>query len=61
MLDYAKMILKKVCFDKHIFERELRKFIRHLLPHEIAELKKWCYREFHKVHAPVLDRCFVAV
>ena len=60
MLEYVKTILKKVSFDRRLFEKELIKAIRTLLEEEVMKLKEWCYRKFGKLHAPVLNRCFVA-
>ena len=41
MLEYAKTILLKVSFDKILFEKELRKALRMLLPAELVQLKEW--------------------
>lgn len=58
MLEYIKMILEKVSFDQHLFEKELRKGIRRLLPDELPELKNWCYRNFASKFGSILRRCF---
>ena len=58
MLKYAKQVLSKVSFDKELFEKELMKAIKMLVPVEIRELKKWCYRKFGKLYQAILDRCF---
>ena len=60
MLEYVKTILKKVSFDRKLFEKVLMKAINSLLAEEVEKLKDWCYRKFGKLHAPVLNRCFVA-
>ncbi len=60
MLEYIKIILQKVSFDRRLFEKELRKAIRMLMPGEVKRLKMWCYEKFATVHQPVLDTCFVA-
>ncbi|MFT6871762.1 MAG: hypothetical protein ACJAVN_000764 [Roseivirga sp.] len=59
MLEYFKIILSKVSFDKKLFERELRKAIKSLLKDELNELKNWCYAQFGKVYGPIIDRQFV--
>lgn len=41
MLEYSKMVLKKVSFDALLFSKELKKALKTLLPHEIEELKAW--------------------
>ena len=52
------MILEKVCFDKILFEKELRKGIRELLPNEIKSLKVWCYEKFGKIYFKILNKVF---
>ena len=59
MLEYFKIILSKVSFDKRLFERELRKAIKSLLEEELKELKKWCYEQFGQLYGPIIDRQFV--
>lgn len=59
MLEYFKLILSKVSFDKRLFERELRKAIKSLVEDELNELKNWCYAHFGKVYGPIIDRQFV--
>ncbi len=60
MLEYVKMILKKVSFDKFLFEKELRKSIsNYLLPEEIDKLKRWCRRQFKSdEHKLIINQCF---
>ncbi|SOE22484.1 hypothetical protein SAMN06298216_2915 [Spirosomataceae bacterium TFI 002] len=48
MLEYVKMILEKVSFDKVLFEKELKKGMKLLVPSEIKALKSWCYEKFEK-------------
>lgn len=61
MLEYAKKILSKVSFDAQLFEKELKKALKVLMPKEIIELKNWCYMEFGQQYQPLLNRCFVRV
>ncbi len=58
MLDYAKMILLKVSFNKALFEKELRKALRMLLPAEVPDFRAWCYQQFASVYRGVLQRVF---
>jgi len=44
--EYSKMILEKVCFDKHLFEKELAKSLKYLKPNQKKELMNWCYERF---------------
>ena len=41
MLEYSKIILKKVSFDRMIFWREYKKFNRILPDSERVELRDW--------------------
>ena len=58
MLEYVKMILDKVSFDKKLFEKELKKGLKDLLPDEIKELKSWCYEKFGSLYRSVLNKVF---
>lgn len=58
MLEYVKTILQKVSFSKQLFERELKKGIRYLLPAELEEFRDWCYDSFGISHRPILNRYF---
>lgn len=61
LLEYVKLILQKVSFDARLFEKELRKAIRQLIPAEVKELKMWCYAQFGKVYYRILRRSFASV
>jgi hypothetical protein len=41
MLEYCKIILAKISFDKRLFRKEYRKTFSYLEPSEQGELKKW--------------------
>ncbi len=59
MLEYIKIILQKVSFDHRLFEKELRKAIRMLMPEEVKNLKIWCYERFSNLHQTILDKVFL--
>ncbi|MFQ3575703.1 MAG: hypothetical protein SNJ77_04635 [Cytophagales bacterium] len=59
MLNYIKLILDKVSFDKHLFEKELRKALKSLMPNEINQLKEWCVQKFGNDHSQIIHKCFV--
>ncbi|MCX2744492.1 hypothetical protein OO013_11485 [Mangrovivirga sp. M17] len=59
MLEYVKTILSKVSFNRELFEKELKKALNMLLPREIHQLKKWCYRRFYTKYPLVLQKVFV--
>lgn len=41
MLEYCKIILVKISFDRKLFRKEYRKTFSYLEPNEHNELKKW--------------------
>ena len=58
MLDYVKMILLKVSFNKVLFEKELRKALKMLTPVEVPDFRNWCYQQFSRIYRRVLKRVF---
>ncbi|MCP2042390.1 hypothetical protein [Pontibacter sp. HSC-36F09] len=58
MLEYVKTILLKVSFDKMLFEKELRKAFKVLIPDELKQLKQWCYEKFSERYLFVLNKVF---
>lgn len=58
MLDYVKMILLKVSFNKVLFEKELRKALTMILPGEVQDFRRWCYQQFSRLYRRVLKRVF---
>ena len=58
MLDYVKIILLKVSFSKVLFEKELRKALKMLVPAEMPDFRRWCYQEFSRLYRRVLKRVF---
>lgn len=58
MLDYVKLILTKVSFNRALFEKELRKALKMLLPAEVPDFRIWCYQQFSRLYRRVLKRAF---
>jgi len=56
MLEYVKTILKKVSFDRKLFEKELVKAIKVLLPKDLQDFKKWCYEQFGHIYNVILNK-----
>ncbi len=56
MLEYAKMILKKVSFDRRLFEKELIKALKLIIPNDLKEFKNWCYEQFGHVYNVILNK-----
>lgn len=57
MLEYVKLILSKVSFDKMLFEKELIKGFKVLKRDELLQLKEWCWESFTDMHL-VINRVF---
>ena len=60
MIEYVKMILLKVSFDKMIFQKELIKALRDVKHDELCDFRRWCYVEFYGIHPHVLNFAFNA-
>ncbi|MFT5883718.1 MAG: hypothetical protein ACI9IP_000159 [Arcticibacterium sp.] len=58
MLEYIKVILEKVSFDRSLFEKELLKGIKQLLPKEIELLQTWCYETYGTLYKTLLNKIF---
>jgi len=49
MLEYAKTVLNKVSFNKDLFNKEFRKFLRWLqMPNEKYTLYEWCIVNYNE-------------
>ncbi len=58
MLEYQKMILEKVAFNKSLFEKELRKSTAMLSNNEAQELRNWVITHFLTTHSDIIRRAF---
>ncbi len=58
MLEYFKTILAKVSFDRWLFEKELRKAIKSLIPNEVLKLKEWCIEQYGHIYSSIINKCF---
>ncbi len=59
MLEYFKTVLLKVSFDPALFEKELQKAIRQMIPQELKEFRDWCYMKFGQ-HYPMILKKYLA-
>jgi hypothetical protein len=57
--DYTKTVLERVSFDPELFEKELKKAIRNLLPYEIEHLRNWLL--FFTNEKPELKKCLIHI
>lgn len=58
-LTYTKTILKKVSFDAGLFQTELSKALKSLLPYEVYELSQWMQDYFKD--EPQLQPCIMHI
>lgn len=56
MLEYFKTVLLKVSFDPALFEKELQKAIRSMIPQELKEFRAWCYNKFGQHYPLILNK-----
>ncbi|WP_020533962.1 hypothetical protein [Flexithrix dorotheae] len=59
MLEYYKLILTKVSFNKELFEKELNKAVKMLSPNENANLEKWCLTKFRNPYQRTIENVFL--
>ena len=59
MLEYFKTILQKVSFDPYLFEKELKKAVRSLIPQELREFRDWCYKTFGNIYSGILNKYLI--
>lgn len=57
--DYTKEVLERVSFDPNLFQKELKKAVRNLLPYEMEHLKNWLH--FFTFEKPQLKQCVFIV
>lgn len=59
MLELSKKILKKVSFDKLLFQKELKKALKWITDAEEAKMfKEFCIKEFYHLHPTIIKKTF---
>ena len=58
MLEYTKLILRKVSFSRELFGKELKKSIKWLKKDEILLLQAWCLITFGDKYGDVIQEAF---
>ncbi|MDT8394133.1 MAG: hypothetical protein RQ761_09815 [Bacteroidales bacterium] len=58
MLEYSKLILRKVSFSRELFRKELNKSIKWLKNDEILLLQAWCILTFGDIYEDVIQETF---
>ena len=61
MLELSKQILQKVSFDRHLFEKELKKAVKWIQKDDLKSFKTWCVVTFGVVYPDVLQQVFEAI
>ncbi len=57
--EYTTMVLERVSFDAILFEKELQKAIRNLLPYEVDLLRNWLL--VFTDEKPELKKCLIHI
>lgn len=60
MLELSKTILKRMTFDKSLFQKELKKSLKWVKPNEKTILKVWCLAQFGHMYKDVILETFEA-
>ena len=55
MLEFSKLILKKVSFCKKLFKKELIKSIKWIKKKEVVKLKIWALATFYQFQTIILE------
>ena len=59
MIEYAKVMLPKVCYNPALFRKELIKCVSWIEnPVELQELLIWCVENFKDIHPMIIDEVF---
>lgn len=58
MLEYAKVILPNVSFNRELFRKELAKCINWVGDSELDYLKRWCFDNFQEQYPDLLVEAF---
>lgn len=58
MMEYARVILPKVCFSRELFQKELAKCINWVGEPELKSLKQWCFENFMEMYPDILTEAF---
>ena len=61
MLEYTKLVLKKVSFNRELFSKELKKSIQWLKKEEVNLLRSWCMLTYGDIYGDVISESFGGV
>lgn len=55
MIEYAKIILPEVSFNKELFQKELKKCMNWIEPKDVQQFRDWCYVNFKNLYPDILE------
>lgn len=58
MLAYYKQVIDKVSFSAYLFEKEMRKAVRAILPDDIEEFRNWAFEKYDLLYRSILEKIF---
>ncbi len=58
MIEYAKIVLWGVSFEKRLFRKELHKIASWCDSRELLSLKKYCYEKYYEMFPEIVDEVF---
>lgn len=61
MLEYTKLVLKKVSFDSELFKKELSKSIEWLKENDLIKLHNWLIDNYINQHEEIINTVFARV
>lgn len=61
MLEFSKQVLQKVSFDRHLFNKELKKSIAWIRKEERMIFKTWCIATFGHLYSDVIAEAFTGM
>lgn len=61
MLEFSKLVLQKVSFDRILFRKELIKSVRRLKNDDYIKLKLWCLATFGHMYKDIILEVFETI
>lgn len=60
MIEYAKIVLWGVSFERELFRKELNKIAEWCSSAEVIRLKDYCYEKYYDMFPEILDEVFLS-
>jgi hypothetical protein len=61
MLEFSKLVLEKVSFDRKLFRKELVKSLRRIKSEDYLKLKLWCLATFGHEYKELIAEVFSSI